>query len=54
VITADQAAQIAMRAYLRKENPAEQLVTNALHSACDNITAISVFFDKIGEDPKTA
>lgn len=51
VITADQAAQIAMRAYLRRESPAESLVKNALHSACDNITAVTVFFDRIGMDP---
>ena len=48
VINADQAAQIAMKAYLRKESPAEQLVKSALHTTCDNITAVTVFFDKIG------
>jgi len=66
VITADQAATIAMRAYLKNANgaangangggepylsPAEALVKSAIHSASDNVTAITVFFDSIGVEP---
>ncbi|CAD7949229.1 unnamed protein product [Amoebophrya sp. A25] len=47
VITADQAARIATKAWLQKGNPSEALVNAALHGSCDNITALCLFYDTI-------
>lgn len=50
ILSADVAARTATKAFLRKENPSEALVNKALHTSCDNITAICVFYDTVGGD----
>lgn len=48
LLSADEAAGIAFRAYQEKKCPAETLVKTVLPNAGDNVTAITLFYDHLG------
>eukprot|EP00391_Amoebophrya_sp_Ameob2_P007967 CAMPEP_0178985500 /NCGR_PEP_ID=MMETSP0795-20121207/2187_1 /TAXON_ID=88552 /ORGANISM="Amoebophrya sp., Strain Ameob2" /LENGTH=373 /DNA_ID=CAMNT_0020676465 /DNA_START=234 /DNA_END=1355 /DNA_ORIENTATION=+ len=50
VLSADVASRVAMKAFLEGTNPSDALVQAALHTSCDNITAVCVMYDTFGGD----
>mmetsp|Transcript_22236 Transcript_22236/g.56107 ORF Transcript_22236/g.56107 Transcript_22236/m.56107 type:complete len:390 (+) Transcript_22236:461-1630(+) len=50
VLSADVASRVAAKAFLTGQNPSEALVQAAIHTSCDNITAVCVMYDTLGGD----